>query len=486
MRRAKKVTAIVLSILACVSTFGFSACVGEEDVAITAYEIAVKNGFVGTEQDWLASLKGNSGASGGDLKIEDIYQASGFDGTLEEFIAYYMNELKFPIQEDNDTEMLAKNTSSVVSIIAGFQKEVTVRDRYGKLTKQTQVGGSEGSGVIFKMERNGDTVDAYILTNYHVVYGGEDHTDNANGISSDMYVYVYGARELFSTGDVVNSTTADGYLDEGGVMGDNGDGIKATFIGGAMDYDIAILKISDDKYLPQSPATEAVFGDSNETVIGEKAFVIGNANGHGISITGGLISVESEYITMKATDGANRQVSYRVMRTDAAINHGNSGGGLFNAKGELIGITNAKNIQDETDNMGYALPISQVVAVINNVMDNGGYVRRAWLGIETYTQERVASFVDGHLKIEDTFLVKKVFTDEQAGAGLNIFKYMDVFQEMKINDGAWVKLDRSYKLGDTLLDVRKGDVVTFKVLREGVETLLQVPFDKDEHFTVFN
>ncbi len=491
MKFIKKLTALALSAVACVSAFSLAACY-EEEKPLSAYEIAVANGFVGSEQDWLASLKGNSGANGTDLSIEDIYAASGFEGTLEEFIAQYMNELKFPIQEDNDTATIAKNISSVVTVVAGFQKEVSVTDRYNRVTKKTQVAASEGSGVIFKMESNGEYTDAYIITNYHVLFGGPSYTSNADGLSTDVYVYVYGAREMFSTGDVVNGSTADGFLDEGGVMGDSGDGIRATYVGGALDYDIAVLKISDNKYLPKSGATAATFGDSDEVIVGEKAFVVGNANGHGISVTGGIISVATEHIalSMKTIDGT-RSINYRVMRTDAAINHGNSGGGLFDAQGKLIGITNAKNIQDETDNMGYALPISQVKRVVENIMDNvsgstPGYVLRAWLGVETFTQESVAYFEDGQLKIKETFLVNKVYTDDKGGAGAGKFMYMDIFQAMKINDGEWFTLDRAYKLGDGLLDVRKGDVVTFKVLREGVETDVQITFNRNEYFVLYD
>lgn len=484
MKIFKKITVLALSALTCASAVAFTACM-EEEKAISAYEIAVQNGFEGTEKEWLASLKGNSGEDGADLTIQDIYEASGFDGTLEEFIAYYMNEAKFPVQEDNDTAMIAKNTTSIVSICAGFQKQENVRDRYGRLTQQTKVGASEGSGVIYKMQNNGEYVDAYIITNYHVLYGGSDYTDNKNGISTDIYVYVYGAMELFSTGD----ENADGYLDENAVMGDTGEGIRATYIGGAMDYDIAILKISDNKYLPQSAASVATLGNSDEVLLGEKAFAIGNANGHGISVTGGAISVGSENITMTSTDG-KRSVTYRVMRTDAAINHGNSGGGLFNAKGELIGITNAKNIQDETDNMGYALPITQVKAVVENILSNynggtPGYVLRAWFGIETYLQSSVASLVDGKLKIKDTFLVNKVFTDSQAGAGAGKFEYMDILQGIKIGDGEWKMFERNYQLSDALLNVRKGDVVTVRVLRENVETDVVIPFDNDAYFVQY-
>ncbi|MBQ7924391.1 MAG: serine protease [Clostridia bacterium] len=479
--RKRRVASITLAVLTCVSTVGLSSCFQKEE-AITAYEIAVENGFEGTEQEWLSSLKGNTGADGADLTVQDLYEASGFEGTLEEFIDYYMTEMDFPVQEDNDTETIAKNTSSVVTICAGFQKSIIVRDRWGRYQTQTKVSASEGSGVIYKMETNGEYTEAYIITNYHVVYGGSAYTDNENGISSDMYVYTYGARELFTKGDEDD----DGYLDDGATMGDEGDGLRATLVGGAMDYDIAILKVSDKDYLPKSAASAATLGNSDEVTLGEKAFAIGNANGHGISVTSGAISVESETITMTSTD-VKRTVTYRVMRTDAAINAGNSGGGLFNAQGELIGITNAKNIQDQTDNMGYALPITKVKFIIDNILSNTpngqtGYVMRPWLGIETYLQSSVASLVDGKLEIKETFLVNKVLSDEQAGAGAGKFEYMDIITGMKIGDGDWFTFDRKYQFEDRMLNIRKGDTVVFKVLRENVETEVSVAFDKDEYF----
>ena len=92
---------------------------------------------------------------------------------------------------------------------------------------------------------------------------------------------------------------------------------------------------------------------------------------------------------------------------------------------------------------------------------------------------------NGKLKIKETFLVNKVYTDENAGAGAGKFQYMDIFQAIKIGDNEWITLDRAYQLGDALLDVRKGDVVTIKVLRESVETLVGIVFDKDEYFVQY-
>ena len=480
-KTTKKIAVLALCAFTGFSALSLSSCFFKKEEAISAYEIAVENGFTGTEQEWLASLKGNKGEDGKDLTVQDLYEASGFEGTLEEFIAHYIKDIDVKLPEDNDTETIAKNMTSVVSICAGYQKKQIVREGWLR-TEKTKVSGSEGSGVIYKIETNGEYTEAYIITNYHVIYGGSNLTDNENGISSDIYVYAYGARELFTKGD----EDRDGYLDEDKQMGDEGDGIRATYVGGAMDYDIAILKISDKKYLPKSAISAVEFGDSEEVTLGEKAFAIGNANGHGISVTGGAISVESENIAMTSTDG-QRTVEYRVMRTDAAINHGNSGGGLFNAQGKLIGITNAKNIEDETDNMGYALPISQVKAVVENIISNttegiNGYVTRAWLGVETYLQSSVASLVDGRVRINETFLVNNVFTNEQQGAGRGKFQYLDVFKAVKIGNGEWTTLSRRHQLGDKMLEIRKGDVVTFRVLRENVETDVEITFDKDEYF----
>ncbi len=496
MKMKRRMIAGVLSVTLCASVLTATSCSlfdnEQEQQVISAYDIAVKNGFQGTEQQWLASLHGSAGKDGKDgesVTVEDLYEASGFDGTLEEFIAYYMNQTDVSLREDNDTETIAYNTSSVVTICAGFQKQVAGRDAWGRVTTKTQVAKAEGSGVIYSINRNGASVEAYIVTNYHVLYGGSAYTDNQDGLSTDIYVYTYGAKELFDKGD----SNGDGYLDEGASMGDtDGDGIKATYVGGEMDYDIAILKIEDSEYLPKTAITAAKFGNSDEVVLGEKTFAIGNANGHGISVTSGSISVTSETITMNSTDGL-RMVSYRVMRTDAAINSGNSGGGLFNAKGELIGITNAKNIQDQTDNMGYALPITKVKMVMDNILSNAkgghtGYVVKPWLGIETYLQSSVATLVGGELKIRETFVVTKVFTGEtdteKAGAGADKFQYRDVILGMKIGNGDWCTFERRYQFEDRLLTVRKGDTVVFKVLRENVETEVEILFDKDEYFVI--
>lgn len=483
----KKLITVALSGALCTGAIGLTAC---EDKPVTAYEIAVANGFVGSEQDWLNSLKGTSGNDGADLDITALYNAavaSGeFDGTFLEFLRDY---LSVNVQEDNDTQTIAQNVSSVVSICAGFQKDVRVEGFFG-YSDETLVSYAEGSGVIIRLEENDTHATAYIVTNYHVIHNTADYTDSPNGISQDIYVYPYGAREGFTTGDV--ATDRDDYLDEGGQMGDfTGDGIRATFVGGAMDYDIAVLKVTDSAYLKDSAVTAATLGDSGEATLGEKVFVIGNANGKGISVTMGIVSVETEKITLVSSDG-RRYVDYRVMRTDAAINHGNSGGGLFNANGELIGITNAKTVKQETDNMGYALPISQVSLVVDKILETAtettpGCVRCGHLGIITYLNSSKSVMTEsGKIKIEETFRVSSVETGVNAGAAQNLLQVGDVILAGKINDGEWLTFTRRYLFADMLLQVNMGDTITFRILRENEEMEVEIPFTSNGHFKQYS
>ena len=477
----------------CLGTATLSAC--NKD-AVTAYEIAVKYGFEGTEEEWLASLKGSKGANGEDgksLDIWEMYEKAEYSGTFIEFL----KELgfSFDLQEDNDTVTLAKNVSSVVSICCGYQKttrRLVSGGMWGSHYEDAiKVTGSEGSGVIWDLQDNGETASAYIVTNYHVVYQNSTYTDEENGISNCIYVYPYGAREGFSLGDDSNH---DGYLDENGQMGDfTGDGIRATYVGGAMDYDIAVLRIEDSEYLHNAAVSEVQLGVSDEVKLGEKAYVIGNSNGNGISVTGGLVSTLSENIYIAAFDGSNETLSFRVMRTDAAINGGNSGGALFNTQGKLIGIPNAKTMTDGVDNMGYALPIDRVRAVVDNVLNNAtstkdGYVSLAMLGIKTILQSST-SYLDehGNIRTKEEFRVNEVLKDKLASASTDenkCFKVGDLIISGTHN-GKTIVFEQRYLFQEQLLDVRKGDTITYKVKRNGTVMDVVMTFDKDEYFTIY-
>lgn len=484
----KSVAALVC---AAVTLTGLGACNNE---IVNAYDIAVKNGFKGTEEQWLASLNGADGEDGSDVKIEDVYEAAkkaGYQGTFLEFLKEYLSVN--PV-ENNDTETIAKNVSSVMSVCCAFTTTTTYRQQlmFGGTTTRTivEANASAGSGVVIDLDK--EKGDALIVTNYHVLYSLG--VDTENDISDCIYVYPYGARNFFTSGGMLDQATGkyllsdvneDGKVDKNDQGDMGGDGIKATFVGGAMDYDVALLKIENSDYLKKSAVTKATIGNSDEVTVGEKVYAIGNANGQGISATMGMISVESETIEMSSLENAKQKVTYRVIRTDAAINHGNSGGALFNAKGELIGITNAKNVEDETDNMGYALPITQVKYLIENIRKNGGVVKRAMLGVMCSTTASSASLNDsGKLVITEEITVASVSNDVAADGKLRVG---DVFKSITVG-GKTTAITRGYFLNDLLLTVKKGDTITLKVFREqsGEETDVTITFDKDDYFVLYD
>jgi serine protease Do len=455
---AKKIIAIACSALMLV---GMTAC-GD-----SAYEIAVKNGFVGTEQEWLASLHGANGEDGTDLTAQDLYQAALENGYAGSFIEFCRDVLKVEVKEDNDADQIAKNITSVVSVYCRFSKTTSggLSGIFGNT--QTEYYSSAGSGVI--LELNKEAGNALIVTNYHVIYDAES---DRGGISDQVYLYAYGAFNGFHTTPSDDITT-DGRM-------------RARYIGGAMDYDIALLAVEGSDIIKSGFYSKASVASSDEVSVGEKVFAIGNPDGAGIAVTEGVISVESEYITMASTDGTNRTVDYRVMRTDAAINGGNSGGALFNSDGELIGITNAKNVSSEVDNMGYALPTTQVKNLCQNILNNGdGTVRVATLGVMVgITASQPYYDTEGKLKIRETFSI--VETARLGASSYGKFAVGDSFKAIKINDGEWIELTRRYQVNDTLLSVKKGDTVQFRVVdSNGMEKIVEIRFDRDSYFTKY-
>ena len=114
-------------------------------------------------------------------------------------------------------------------------------------------------------------------------------------------------------------------------------------------------------------ALKVEYVNSDTLQMGAIAIAIGNPENNGISATQGIISLESEYIEM--ANSANTDViTYRVLRVDTAINSGNSGGGLFDSEGRVMGIVNAKMVDEAIDSIGYAIPSNIVFNVADNII----------------------------------------------------------------------------------------------------------------------
>lgn len=142
----------------------------------------------------------------------------------------------------------------------------------------------------------------------------------------------------------------------------DGESVEAQIKGTDANIDLAIVSVELNKIEDSTKEAikKATLGDSDALRVGEPAIAIGNALGYGQSVTDGIVSAKEREVEGFET---------KLIQTDAAINPGNSGGALLNANGEVIGINTVKVNADAVEGMGYAIPISDVTEVINDLMN---------------------------------------------------------------------------------------------------------------------
>lgn len=138
--------------------------------------------------------------------------------------------------------------------------------------------------------------------------------------------------------------------------------LEANVKGTDSEKDLAVVAVSLDSISSETKSAikTATLGDSSELQVGEEVVAIGNALGYGQSVTNGIVSAKDREIS--GYDGT-------LIQTNAAINPGNSGGALINMKGEVIGINCAKISDSSVEGMGYAIPVSEVSDIIQNLMN---------------------------------------------------------------------------------------------------------------------
>ena len=360
------------------------------------------------------------------------------------------------ITSNYDKNLLAANKGllSAVSVASTFDVTYTYQGGYGGFPSiSNQQTTSYGSGVIYKLDKAQG--NAYIITNHHVVYDSASKT--ADKISDDIKVYLYGQE----------------YAEYA---------IRAEYVGGSENYDIAVLRVKGSEVLMQSNATAAVFANSDDVSVLDTAIAIGNPAAEGISATVGVINVDSEEISITKASGTG-YVALRVMRTDAAVNSGNSGGGLFNDKGEIIGIVNAKMADSDVDNIGYAIPSNVAKNVAENILyyDNldasSDSVRRVMVGITVTVGEAYTKYdtETGKVHKMEKVIVKEV---SAGGAAEGKLQVNDVINSVTI-DGVVYEVNRTFCVVDAMLNARKSSetvsTVVFNVTREG--EVMDITFD---------
>ena len=219
------------------------------------------------------------------------------------------------------TEQVADLVSPSVVVITTEQVVYSQWSWYG----QNQVESGAGSGVIISS-------DGYILTCAHVVDGASTITVT---------------------------------------IGDKD--YTATLVGEDTTSDIAVIRIDADGLTP------ATVGNSDSLKVGQSVMAVGNPLGElGGTVTGGMISALNRSVTIQGSSSVN---TMSLIQMDASVSPGNSGGGLFNMNGELVGIVNAKSSSSDAEGLGFAIPINDAIKVAQELLENGYVTGRPYLGI---------------------------------------------------------------------------------------------------------
>ena len=246
----------------------------------------------------------------------------------------------------------------------------------------------------------------------------------------------------------------------------NGDSYKAKLVGSEADNDVAVLKI-------QAEGLKAVvLGDSDKLVVGEAVYAIGNPLGElTYTLTDGLVSALDRVIT---TGSGNDAASMNMLQTNCAINSGNSGGPLFNGKGEVIGITTAKMSSSDSatatvEGLGFAIPINDVKTIIADLIEHGYVTGKPYLGIT------VSSVTDADAQRYNLSVGAYVESVEPGScaekAGLQVGDIITAIDDTVVTThSALVATKATYRAGDT---------VTLKIVRSHQEMELQVTFDEE-------
>ena len=308
----------------------------------------------------------------------------------------------------NSTDGESMSLQQISSVVSPSVVAITTEQMSGS---QTWFGGyyvqsGAGSGVIISQ-------DGYILTCAHVV-------DGATSVQVQLQ---------------------------------SGDTYDATIVGSDSTSDIAVLKIE------AAGLTPAVIGDSDALAVGETVVAVGNPLGTlSNTVTDGIISALNREVTVEDND-------MTLLQTNASISPGNSGGGLFNANGELIGIVNAKSSYSEAEGIGFAIPIDSAMEIAQQLIENGAVIRPA-LGV------KILDVMDANTASQLGVSATGVYVVEvTAGGGAEAAGVQAGDRIIAVDDTA---VSSSNSVKSYLADKQVGDTVNLQVEREGKVLTLTV------------
>ena len=297
------------------------------------------------------------------------------------------------------TEQVADMVSPSVVVITTEQVVYSQWSWYG----QNQVESGAGSGVIISS-------DGYILTCAHVVDGASNITVTIN--DKDY---------------------------------------TATLVGEDTTSDIAVIKIDANGLTP------ATVGDSDSLKVGQNVMAVGNPLGElGGTVTGGMISALNRSVTIQGTNSTN---TMSLIQMDASVSPGNSGGGLFNMNGELVGIVNAKSSSSDAEGLGFAIPINDAIKVAQELLENGYVTGRPYLGITYLAVEDAQTAAQLGVNAYGVYVVEVVKGGPAEKAGLQ------AGDRIVSVDGT--EIASKDDLGTLMQKHAAGDTLSITIAREG-------------------
>lgn len=257
----------------------------------------------------------------------------------------------------------------------------------------------------------------------------------------------------------------------------NGESHTATVVGTDKMTDLAVIKIAAVG-LP----TTVLPANDDPLLLGQTVIAIGNPLGVlGNSVTGGIVSSLERNVKIEG-------VTMRLLQIDASVNKGNSGGGLFDINGQLVGIVNAKSIENTVEGIGFAIPIKTVRSICAQIMQNGYVTGRPDIGISyveinssnyssaftlypdlrNYATEKTGGFF-GTTKLLPGIYVTKA--DKVAGyaEGSDTLKYGD-----RINLVAGYSISEASDIVSILASYNVGDTLEITVIREGKSVVIHL------------
>ena len=300
----------------------------------------------------------------------------------------------------------AMSIAEIAAATANSVVEITTESVVtgGGFWVQQYVASGAGSGVIL-------SEDGYIATNNHVI-------ENATSVTVRLH---------------------------------NGESYEAQIIGADSEKDVALIKID------ATGLTPAKIGDSDALVVGEDTVAVGNPLGQlGGTVTNGIVSALDREITI---DGQ----TMNLLQTNAAINPGNSGGGLFNEKGELVGLVVAKSAGSDLEGLGFAIPINDVMEVVEQLKEFGYVTGKPYLGISLVDINTVQRAMQYGVNQAGVYVmeVDRPECGLQAGDCITQINGFEVESSDDISDTI-----KAYSAGDTveMTVIRNGETITVDAL----------------------